>query len=67
MIGLLVLVITIPLLLAYLWLAGAAVFYAKRKTGSNLVAALAVIGIFIVNHIVSVMDIANDKFWDIAV
>lgn len=48
MIGLIVLAIAVPALLAYLWLARAAVRYAKRKTGSNLIAALAVIGILIV-------------------
>jgi hypothetical protein len=48
MTGLIVLAIAVPLLLAYLWLARAAVRYAKRKTGSNFVAALAVVGIFVV-------------------
>jgi hypothetical protein len=48
MIGLIVLAIAVPALLAYLWLARAAVRYAKRKTGSNLIAALAVIGVLIV-------------------
>jgi hypothetical protein len=47
MTGLIVLAITVPLLLAYLWLARAAVRYAKRKTGSNVVAALAVVGILV--------------------
>lgn len=48
MTGLLVLAIAIPLLLAYLWLARAAVRHAKRKTGSNLVATLVVVGILVV-------------------
>lgn len=48
MIGLIVLAITVPLLLGYLWLARAAVRYTKRKTGSNLIAALAVIGILVI-------------------
>lgn len=48
MIGLIVLAIAVPLLLGYLWLARAAVRYTKRKTGSNLIAALAVIGILVI-------------------
>lgn len=48
MTGLIVLAIAIPLLLAYLWLARAAVRYAKRKTGSNLVVALVIVGILVV-------------------
>lgn len=48
MIGLIVLAITVPLLLGYLWLARAAVRYTKRKTGSNLIAALAVVGILVI-------------------
>lgn len=48
MTGLIFLAIAIPLLLAYLWLARAAVRYAKRKTGSNFVVALVVVGILVV-------------------
>lgn len=48
MTGLIILAIAVPLLLAYLWLARAAVRYAKRKTGSNLVAALVVVGILVI-------------------
>lgn len=48
MTGLIILAIAVPLLLAYLWLARAAARYAKRKTGSNLVAALVVVGIFVI-------------------
>ncbi|MES2353862.1 MAG: hypothetical protein V4568_05525 [Pseudomonadota bacterium] len=45
MIGLIVLAITVPLLLGYLWVARAAVRYVKRKTGSNWMMVLTVIGI----------------------
>ena len=48
MIGVIVLVIAIPLLLGYLWLARAVVRRTKRKTGSNLVAALVAIGILVI-------------------
>jgi len=48
MTGLVVLAIAVPLLLAYLWLARAAVRYAKRKTGSNLVVTFVVVGFFVV-------------------
>lgn len=48
MIGLIVLAISVPLLLAYLWLVRAAVRYTKRKTGSNLLAALAVVCILVI-------------------
>lgn len=48
MTGLIVIAIAVPLLLAYLWLARAAVRYAKRKTGSNAVAALVIVGILVI-------------------
>lgn len=47
MTGLIVLVIAIPLFLGYLWLMRATVRYAKRKTGSNFIATLAVGGILV--------------------
>lgn len=46
--GLIVLAICVLLLIAYLWFVRTVVRYIKRKTGSNLIAALAVIGILIV-------------------
>lgn len=48
MMGLIVLAISVLLLLAYLWFARTVVRYIKRKTGSNLIAAFAAIGILLV-------------------
>jgi hypothetical protein len=47
MIGLIVLTIAVLLLLAYLWLLRAAIRYTKRKTGSNFMAMLAVVGVLV--------------------
>lgn len=48
MIGLIVIAVSIPLLLGYLWLIRSTVRYAKRKTGSNLVASLALVGVLVI-------------------
>lgn len=48
MIGLIVIIVTALLLIAYLCLLRITVRYAKRKTGSNFVAALAVVGLLVV-------------------
>lgn len=48
MIGIILLAIGVPLLLSYLWLARTAVRYAKKKTDSNFVAGLVVVGILVI-------------------
>ena len=47
MIGLTFLAIFAVLLIGYFWLLRATVRYAKRKTGSNVIAALAVLGVLV--------------------
>ena len=48
MIGLTVIAISILFLLGYLWLIRTTASYAKRKTGSNLIAGLAVVGLLLI-------------------